>query len=109
MATMTLNIYKKDNKNEIEKTYSAESYDLMLGTVEDIMAIIDFDKMNNDVEIATMVVKSYSVLKPFIKDVFPGLTDEEMTRIKVKELIPTFVQIFKSIIESLSLVKTEKN
>ena len=33
MATITLNIYSAENKNEIEKTYTQESYDLMLGTV----------------------------------------------------------------------------
>ena len=88
-----LNIYKKDNKNEIEKTYTVESYDLMLGTVEDIMQVIDFDKMDDNVAVATMVVKCYSQLKPFLKDVFPGVTDEELTRVKVKELITTFKEI----------------
>ena len=109
MTTMTLNIYKKDNKNEIEKTYSAESYDLMLGTVEEIMQIIDFDKMDNNVAVATMVVKCYAQLKPFLKDVFPGVTDEELTRVKVKELIPTFKEIITSIMDSLNLLKKGKN
>lgn len=109
MTTMTLNIYKKDNKNEIEKTYTAESYDLMLGTVEEIMQIIDFDKMDNNVAIATMVIKCYGQLKPFLKDVFPGVTDEELTRVKVKELIPTFKTIILSIMESLNLLKKGKN
>lgn len=109
MSTMKLNIYKKDNKNEIEKTYSAESYDLMLGTVEEIMQIIDFDKMNDNVAIATMVVKCYAQLKPFLKDVFPGVTDEELTRVKVKELIPTFKDIIISIMGGLDLLKTGKN
>lgn len=109
MATITLNIYKPNNKNEIEKTYTAESYDLMLGTVEDIMQIIDVDKMDDNVEVAKMVIKSYSKLKPFIKDVFPGLTDDELTRVKVKELVPTFIEICKSIIDSLGLIKSQGN
>lgn len=105
MATMKLNVYKADNKNEIEKTYEAESYDLMLGTVEDIMQIVDIDKLNTDVEIASTVVKAYPLLKPFLKDVFPGLTDDELKRVKIKELIPTFVQIVKGIFESLKPIK----
>lgn len=106
MATMQLNIYKADNKNEIEKTYTVDSYDLMLGTIEDIMTVIDVDKLNDKTAVANMVLRGYSQLKPFIKDVFVGVTDEELKRVKVKELIPTFMQIATAIIESLNLAKS---
>lgn len=106
MATIKLNIYKKDNKNEVEKTYTAETYDLMLGTVEDIMNVIDVDKLNDKAAVAVMCVKGYSQVKPFIKDVFAGVTDEELNRVKVKELIPTFIDICKSIVDSLDLLES---
>lgn len=106
MATLYLNIYKQENKNEIEKTYTAESYDLMLGTVEELMQLIDVDKMTDNIAITRMVVQGYGKLKPFIKDVFHGVTDDELKRVKVKELIPTFIQIFKSIVDDLDLIKT---
>lgn len=105
MATMTLNIYSAEHKNEVEKTYTAESYDLMLGTVEDIMEIIDIDKMTDNAAIVRAIVGAYGKLKPFLKDVFCGVTDDELKRVKVKELVPTFVQIFTSIIEDLNIVK----
>lgn len=105
MATISLNIYSQDDKNKVEKTYTTESYDLMLGTVEDLMQLIDVDKMTDNTAIARMVVQGYSKLKPFIKDVFPGVTDDELKRVKVKELIPTFIQIFKSIVDSLDVLK----
>ena len=39
---MKLNIYKKENgKKVIAKTYEAETYDLMYGTVEDFLNLID--------------------------------------------------------------------
>lgn len=106
MATLSLNIYSAADKKVIEKTYTAESYDLMLGTVEDIMQLIDVDKMNDNTEITKLVIKGYSKLKPFIKDVFNGVTDDELNRVKVKELIPTFIEIFKSIIDDLDILKT---
>ena len=105
MATLSLNIYEKDDKNRIEKTYTAESYDLMLGTVEDLMQLLDVDKMTDNIAITRMVVKGYSQLKPFIKDVFSGVTDEELKRVKVKELIPTFIDIFKTIFDDLEIIK----
>lgn len=106
MGTLTLNIYSKDDKSIVEKRYTAESYDLMLGTVEDIMQLIDVDKMGDNTEITKLVIKGYSKLKPFIKDVFAGVTDEELNRVKVKELIPVFVEIFKSILDDLDILKT---
>lgn len=105
MATIKINVYKKDDKNEIEKTYETETYDLMLGTVEDIMNIIDVDKMNDKMAVANMCIKGYSQIKPFIKDVFVGITDEELKRIKVKELIPAFIEICRSIVDSIEIVK----
>lgn len=109
MATLKLNIYKAEEKNKIEKTYTAEGYDLMLGTVEDFMDIIDIDKMGNDREVALMVVKCYKKLKPLLLDIFPGVTDDELQRVKVSELIPLFVDVAKSVVDSLGILKTGKN
>lgn len=104
--TLTLNIYSATEKGKVEKTYTCESYDLMLGTVEDIMAIIDIDQMTDNAAMTRMVVQAFGKLKPFIKDVFTGVTDEELKRVKVKELIPTFVDIFKSILDDLKIIQT---
>jgi hypothetical protein len=106
MATISLNVYTKEDKSKVEKTYTAESYDLMLGTVEELMQLIDVDKMTDNIAIAKMVVQGYSKLKPFVKDIFPGITDDELNRVKVKELIPTFVQVFATILDDLDLIKT---
>lgn len=103
MATLTLNIYR--NKSEIEKTYTAESYDLMFGTVEDIIQLINVDELTDNEAIARVVVKCFTQLKPFLKDIFEGVTDDELKRVKVKELIPLFVNVFKSILDDLEILK----
>lgn len=107
MSTLKLNIYSVGDKNAVEKTYTAESYDLMLGTVEDLMQIIDVDKMTDNIAITRMVISGYGKLKPFIKDIFEGVTDDELMRVKVKELIPLFVDVFKSIVDGLDLIKSK--
>lgn len=109
MAEMKLNIYSKENKNEIEKTYTTDSLDLMFGTVEDILNVIDLDKLDDEKAIAIMIVKAWRQLKPFLKDIFEGLTDEEMTRIKIKEMIPLFSDIFRGIAENLNILGNGKN
>lgn len=107
MAKISLNIYQEKNKTKIEKTYEAEGYDLMLGTVEDFMEIIDIDKLGNQTEVAKMVVKGYSKIKPLIMDIFPELTDEEYKRVKVSDLVRTIIQLGTAVVESLDLLKSK--
>lgn len=102
MATITLNIYKENNNKEIEKTYQVEGYDLMLGTVEDIINIVDVDKLNDKGEVAKMVVKGYSKIKPLLFDIFPGVTDEELNRVKIKELMGVMVDVAAAAAESIN-------
>lgn len=106
MATISLKITSKEDKKKVDKIYTAEGYDLMLGTVEDFMDIIDIDKIGNNIELAKMVLKGYGQLKPLIMDIFPELTDEEYKRIKVNDLISTISQVGKSVIENLDILKS---
>lgn len=104
---LKLNIY---GKGTIEKTYVTDTYDLMYGTIEDLLEIVDFDKMDDNVEVGKMILKILPKIKPFLKDVFDGLTDDELKRTKVKELIPLFIDIFKFSLNELSSIGgDEKN
>ena len=90
---MTLNIYK--NQKEIEKTYETDAYDIMYGTVEDIFGIMDgiSDKPTNK-EILKVVSDNRTKINDLLKDIFPELTDEELRRVKLKELVPFFLDLF---------------
>lgn len=103
MVELKLNIYK--NQHDIEKTLTASGYDLMLGTCEDIMDIIDIDKLDDNNAVAMMVFKGYGLLKPLLKDIFEGLTDEDMKGIKIKELVPLFLDICHNIVENLGILQ----
>lgn len=98
MADLKLNIY---NGKTVEKTYIAEEIDIMFGTVEDLLDVIDFDNLNDEKEVVKVVIKTLNNLKPFLKQIFDGLTDEEIKQTKVKELIPLFVKIVKYSIDEL--------
>ena len=90
---LKLNVYK--NNKEIEKTYIASEFDLMWGTMEDLTNAVDLDKINDEIEVGKMVLKILPQVKPLLKQVFDGLTDDELKRTKIKELVPVFVNIFK--------------
>ena len=88
---LKLNIY---NGKVIEKTYITDTYDLMYGTIEDVLNVIDLDKIDKSVELGKMIIRLLPLINPFLKDVFNGLTDEELRRTKVKEVKQIFEKIF---------------
>ena len=91
---LVLNIYDEKTKM-IAKQYTAETADIMFGTIEDLIDVIDVDKLNDNMEWAKVIVLAMKKLKPLLKEVFTGVTDEELKNTKVKELVPLFINIIK--------------
>ena len=106
MATLTLNIYGRgEEKNTVVKKYTAEGYDLPLGVITDICDIVDADNMTDEKAIAIAAVKGVRLISPVLKDVFTGVTDEELRNVKTKELITLFVQLAREAIGSFEILK----
>ncbi|WP_298535808.1 hypothetical protein [uncultured Methanobrevibacter sp.] len=93
---MTLNIYS--DQKTIKKTYEIDSYDIMYGTIQDILDVLDngLESLNNDTELLKLIVANRGKIEDLILDIFAseGLTKEELRYIKLKELIPMFVELF---------------
>lgn len=93
---MKLNIYEK---RKIVKTYTADTYDLMYGTITDIANVINLDdiKTGSNEEILRLVVKllptGLDSVNNLLKDIFDGLTDEELKHVKVKEIAQVLVDV----------------
>lgn len=109
---MKLNIY--ENK-QVVKTYTADTYDLMFGTIEDVAKAIDLDslKTGTDVEIIKMIGKmllsGMDTVKGLLKDIFEGLTDEEIKKTKVNEIAVVLLDVVKFTIQQLSIGSSSKN
>ncbi len=102
---MKINIYK--NQREIEKTYEIDNYDIMYGTVEDVLSMFDdIDDFTDNMQIFKVIQKNRQKLNDLLKDIFPDLTDDELRRIKLKELVPVFMGLFTYVQTSFG---TEKN
>lgn len=90
---MELSLVIYDGK-KVEKVYKTDTYDLQLGTLEDILQLIDATTKNNTYEILSAVSNSLKQLKPMLKDIFEGLTDDELRRTKVKDVMNIFSKVF---------------
>lgn len=110
---LLLNIYK--NKNEIEKSYTAETYDLMFGTMEDILNIIDIEKFDSGKQedfvaaASKLIAGGLGQLKPLLLDVFDGLTEDELRKTRVKDLTKIVIEIVKYSILQIKGASTGKN
>ena len=109
---LRLNIY---NKREIEKTYTNDTYYLMFGTVEDFLELVKIDEMKtgSDAEIVMLVGKAIpkgmDTIKALLRDVFEGITDEELKNTRVKDITRVLVDIVKSSITEIGKGINVKN
>ena len=109
---MKINVY---DKRKIVKTYEVDAYDLPFGILEDVADTIDIDslKTGSDVEIITlvgkMVIKNKNIVKELLKDIFDGITDEEIRKTTVTEMARVIVDIVTYTIGQLNLGNSSKN
>lgn len=84
---ITLKIYEG---KKVVKEYTADSIDFSFGIVEDILDALNLEEMTNKTEIGAMIIKCSKQLKPFLKEIFPGLTDDEVRKTRIQNLIEVF-------------------
>lgn len=103
---MKLNIYKGD---EIVKTYEKDSYRLRFGVVEDVAQAVNLDELKEGTEaeilrmIAKLVITSLDTIKGLMKDIFPGLTNEEIRDCSVDEMAMVIFEVIEFTIKQLNI------
>lgn len=109
---MKLKIY---DKKQVVKTYETDAYDLMFGTVEDVANAVKLDdlKTGSDAEIIKMVgnlvVTSMDTVKELLKDIFDGLTDEELKKVKVADIVQVLIEVVNYTVKQLNIGASRKN
>lgn len=105
--TLTLNIYEG---NKIVKTYNAETIDFSFGVVEDVLDALNFENMKtgSNAEIAAMVVKCSKQLKPFLMDIFSGLTAEEVRHTHIQDIIKVFKDLYRYATKEIAQITGDK-
>jgi hypothetical protein len=93
---LKLNIYK--TQKEIEKTYTAQDYEVMYGTVEDLLDCLDLEALTNSgdtdgiIAAASRLMRARAdVINPLLLDIFPDMTEEELRRTKTREVLDVIV------------------
>lgn len=109
---MKLNIYEK---RKIVKTYEADAYDLPFGVIEDVADVINLDSLETGsnaelIKVAgNVVLKCKDTVKDLMKDIFEGITDEELKKTKVTDVAQVLIEVVKYTAEQLSKGLNRKN
>lgn len=110
---LVLKIYEGRN---VVKEYKAETIDFSFGVVEDVLDALDLehaadDKGNlNNMRVAAAAIKASKQLKPFLKDMFEGVTDAELRTVRMQNLAEIFRGLYEYAVNELGLaVGNEKN
>lgn len=109
---MKLDIY---DKKEIVKSYEVDKYSIMFGTLREFIKIVNLDnvKTGSDDEIMNLVIKalpnSIDLINHLIKDVFDGITDDELDNARIKDIAILIVEILKYAMVEMSAGINQKN
>lgn len=110
---LNLNIY---NGKEIEKVYTANEFDIMFGTVEDLINLIDVDRLSGSASdmdfigaIMTLLKGGFSQIKTLVMELFPGVTEDELKRAKIKEVVQILMDVLKYGLAEMSSASSGKN
>lgn len=102
-------------KRQIVKTYTAETYDIMFGTVEDLINVIDIDKFMSGsdkdfgVGVAAAIPGVIGLIKPLLKDIFEGLTDDEIKHCHLADIVNVVIKVIKSSVAQIAVDAAGKN
>lgn len=103
---MKLDIY--DHKTVV-KTYETDTYEIMFGTVEDLINAAKLDTIENgsDAEIVVaatnLVTTSMGTVKDLLKDIFDGLTDDEIKHTRVSDIVNVIVEVILYAVGQISV------
>lgn len=100
---LKLHIYEG---RKITKTYTTESVDLSFGVIEDVLDALDFESMKtgDNKEMAKMILKCKDQIKPFLMDIFDGLTADEVRYTRTQNLIDVFRGLYNYAVGELGAV-----
>lgn len=106
---LTLNIYDNAGK-EVVKTCKSTTYDLMFGTVMQLMGLLKIEETQNPLELIKIISGAWGEITTVLTEVFPDVTAEDWKHVKVKELLPLIVSIAKYAVNDMFNIPTdEKN
>lgn len=105
---MKLNIYNEDGT--VKKVCQADTLDLEFGTVRKLMQLLDIESSMDTTDLLKKLYSAWDEIVKILGKCFKDVEYEDWEHVKVKELMPVLVKIFKfSIFEIAKIPSDSKN
>ncbi len=112
-----LNIYNE--LDDVIKTYTRQSYALRMRQLKDIITAFDLDKLStlltsngDNTEligvVSNFILNGYEKVQELLKDIFPGLTDEEYMDTHINEVAQVIISLAKYTIATIGIANNGK-
>ena len=86
------------------KTFETETLTVTFGTIEDIIDVLNLDNLTYKKAIGIAVIKCFKQVKPLLKEIFDGLTDEDIRNTEIHDIAKVFTDIYVYITQELGKV-----
>ncbi len=106
---MKLELHIYDENGEVARTAQGEMKEIKMGTIEDLMDLLDIDSAADNFEILTRVTKAYKEIRGILTEIFEDVTIEEWRNVTVKEIGKTVILIVQYTFLQMMEIPTEKN
>lgn len=115
---LRLNIYTDKKCKVIEKTLTANDFELSTGVCEDVLRLIKVDQIDDLAALSEesqaallldIITANFDQFKDLLKNVFDDLTDDALSRTKLSDMMSVVAKIIKFSFATLfSAFKTDK-
>lgn len=105
---INLKVYDAEGINVV-KVLQATAYDLRFGTIRALMEIVRVEEIDNQAELLKVIAGAWGEVVDVLAKFFPEATDKDWDNVKVKELLPTIIDIAKYSVSETFNIPTEKN
>lgn len=108
MENLVLKVYDEDDK--VTKEVEAKVIDLRFGTVRSLVELLNVEDIDDTAELLKKVYSAWGQITKILSKVFPEMEDADWDNVKLSELLPILVIIFKSsFVQMLAIPADSKN
>lgn len=86
----------------VDRTYEVETFRVPYGVIQDILHLVEVDKLDDEMAVAGMLLEAFDLIDPLLKDLFPGLTDDDLRHADFVDIGLVFTDIARYAIGRLS-------
>lgn len=101
-----LKIYDTDGK--FKREVEAQAIDFEFGVVRKLMALIKIDDVESDLDLMITVSQAWDSIIKLFEKCFPDVTPEEWDCVKVTDILPLLIDIFRDLLGQMARIPSSK-